>query len=165
MNEYEKMQLAILENTRLAKKVLEYKKIIKEGNFKLNIKFETDIKEINLNALKTDLSDDLKADIINYEIVYLDLDKVIAKHAKASADELYSKENLWVKRQPENIARLIEFIESGNKIYPPIIHPHEYDDLAIFDGNHRIGLFRFLKLSTIPFLVKKSLLEYVEPLK
>lgn len=162
---YEKMQDAMKEIQRLDDKVKEYKKRIKAGDFELNIEFETELSKIKLSNLKTPIDQTIIDIEKDYEIVWLDLDKFVSRHV-TKPDKIYPKDNLWAKRTPSNIARLVEFVEGGNKLYPPIVEPIEkYNDIAIVDGNHRVALLRFMKVSKVPFLIKKSLIHLVEDLK
>ncbi len=164
-NYFEEMERAKIEFARLDKLAELYKERLKGNNLNLDIQFETDLAKINLSKLNTSLNDDIVNSIAtDYVVVFLDLNKVVGKHV-TDPEKFYSTKNLWTKRQPHNIARLIEFIEAGNRIYPPIIQPIENKDLAIIDGNHRIGLLRFYGVNPVPFLVKKDLLKYVEDLK
>lgn len=154
-----------MEFKHLDLKVKEYEKQIKSGDFSLDIQWEMDIAKIDLDPLKTSLIDDIKNNLVqDYEIVMLNLDKVVSRHCN-NPDKVYPKDKLWVKRQPHTIARLIEFIENGNKIIPPIIQPIDNKNLAIIDGNHRISLCRFLKLNNIPFLVMKKHIQLTDDLK
>ena len=146
-------------------KVKEYKRRIKNGDFSLDIQWETNINKIDLSRLKSSLIDDLKNNLKqDYEIAILNLDKVVSRHCN-NPDKVYPKDKLWVERQPHTIARLIEFIESGNKIIPPIIQPIDDKNLAIIDGNHRIALCRFLKLNNVPFLLMKRHIHLIDDLK
>jgi hypothetical protein len=154
-----------IESKRLDKKLAEYKKKIKDGNFSLTIDWETDITKINLNTLKTSLIEDIKNRLVSdYSIVWLDLDKVVALVSQ-KPDSVFPKDNLWKRRQPETIARVIEFIEEKNKIIPALIQPVDKNTLAIIDGNHRIALCRFLKLDKIPFIVENKYLLDINDLK
>lgn len=162
IKEREKHQM---EFQRLDQKASEYKEQIKNGTFNIEIQWETDITQISLDKLRTSLIDEIKNNLItDYEIVNFDLDKVVNRHC-TNADNIYPKNNLWKLRQPHDIARLIEFVENGNKIIPPMILPTSNTTIAILDGNHRIALCRFLKLSHIPFIVKKDTLNLIDDLK
>ncbi|MDL2222673.1 hypothetical protein LJB98_01065 [Bacteroidales bacterium OttesenSCG-928-M11] len=149
------MQKQRIEYLHLEEKVKEYKKRIKSGSFQLAIEWETDITAINLDNLKTPLIDEIKNNIpFDYKIVELDLDKVVECHCEKS-DKIFPKDNLWVIRQPHTMARLIDFVEGGNKIIPPLIEANG-DKILIIDGNHRIALCRYLKIEKIPFLISKN---------
>ena len=155
---------AFIENRRLSVKIREYKKQIKEGDFNLKIEFETESSQIKLSELKTPLDESMFV-ITDYEIVWLDVDKLVSR-SDNKPHLIFPKDRLWAIRSPLNMARLIEFIEAGNKLFPAIIEPlGKNDDIVFIDGNHRIALFRFLNLSTAPFLVKKKRIHLVEELK
>jgi len=155
MNEEEK------ENQRLAEKVKEYKARVLEGNFKLKIVFETDISKIDVKKLRTEINDDLVRD---YDLIGLNIDKVVSRVRK-DFEKIFSKTELFAMKEYIDTARLIEFIEAGNKICPPILTPIDKDTIVIRDGNHRIGLLRYLGYSPVPFLVRKNHLKFVEHLK
>jgi hypothetical protein len=149
------------ENQRLNEKVTEYENRALGGNFSLKINFETDISKIDVTKLRTEINDDLQRD---YELIALDVEKVVSRVGK-DFERVFSKTELFVMKDYIDTARLIEFIEAGNKIYPPILTPIDNDTIVIRDGNHRIGLLRFLGHSPIPFLVKKVHLKFVVQLK
>lgn len=154
-----------LEFDRLDKKVKEYKRRIKQGQFELEINWECDISEIDLNVLKTPLADDIKERFLtNYSIINLRLDEVLKRVCK-KPDRIFPKENLWAERQPHNIARVLECIEGGIKIIPPLIQPSNDKFVVILDGNHRIAVSRYLKLEKIPFIVEKKYLQFTEDLE
>lgn len=154
-----------MECEHLDQKVKEYKKHIKSRDFSLDIQWQMDIAKLNLDSLKTSLSDDIKNNLVqNYEIVILNLDKVVSRHC-TNPDKVFPKDNLWVKRQAHRTARLIEFIENKNKIIPPIIQLINNKNLTIIDGNYRIALCRFLKLNNIPFIVMKKHIQLTVNLK
>jgi len=154
------------ENKRLSAKISTYKKRIKGGDFNLKIEFETESSQIKPDELKPPLLlEESMFVITDYEVVWLDVDKVVHRNVKRP-HVLFSQERLWGIRCPIRMARLIEFIEAGNKLFPAIIEPLGINDtVLIIDGNHRIALFRFLKLSRAPFLVKKKHIRFIEDLK
>lgn len=158
-----KKQEQQMEYSHLEEKTKEYRKRIKSGCFHLTIEWETDITAINMDRLKTPLLDEIKRNLpLDYKIVLLDLDNVVKFYCK-NPDKVFPKNDLWVIRQPHTIARLIEFIENGNKLIPPLIQTNE-NRISIIDGNHRIALCRFLRIEKIPFLIPKKDFSFMQDL-
>lgn len=158
-----KKQEQQMEYSHLEEKAKEYRKRIKSGCFHLTIQWETDITAINLDNLKTSLIDEIKHNLpLDYKIVQLDLDNVVRLHCE-KPDTIFPKNNLWAIRQPHTIARLIEFIENGNKLIPPLIQTNR-NRILIIDGNHRIALCRFLRIEKIPFLIPKKDFSFMQDL-
>lgn len=149
------------ESYRLGELVVKYKSMIKSNMLYIKIDWETDIKNIDLDPLNANLVPEIENNIkTDYEIVVLDLDKVVNRHT-SNADEVYPKNDAWGDRHPYKVAKLIEFVCSGKKVIPPLIQPTDLKTLLVFDGNHRIALSRFLKLKTIPFIVAKKYLHNI----
>jgi hypothetical protein len=159
-----RLPAALRENKRLSVKIKEYKKRIKAGDFNLKIEFETEPSQLQQGELIMPVND-VTVVMNEYEIVWLDIDKLVHRNV-SKPHLLFPKDRLWVIRSPLKMARLIEFIEAGNKLLPPIIEPlGRNEDVVFIDGNHRIALFRFLKLSKAPFLVKKKHIPFIDALK
>lgn len=123
------------------------------NKLKLDIHFQRDVFDIDFKNHRTDEIKNLNPS--DYEIVDLNLDKVF--HAVFSKIEPYyelsfSKDSLLCDT---HMAKLIEFIEKGNLLAPPILELAG-KTIILRDGKHRIGLLRFLKFKSIPFLVKKN---------
>jgi hypothetical protein len=144
-------QLSESEILELMAKMYKEENIIRKLNLIIN--FQRKTSEINFRNHRTDEIQHLNPSY--YEIVDLNLDKVfdavfskIEPHYELS----FSKGKLIVDIY---MKRLIKFIEKGNAIAPPILELSG-KSVILRDGKHRMGLLRFLKFKSIPFLVKKN---------
>ena len=141
-------------------KVQEYEKKVEENTFALNIEFITKTEEMPISLLRTEISQDVVRD---YDVVYLSVDKVVSNIDRDP--NLFSKEKLFVLKEFTDTARLINLIETGTKVIPPIIIHVNKGLWKIFDGSHRIGLMRYLQITTAPFLIRKNDIKFVSLLK
>ena len=150
----------------LEKKAKDYKRKMKKGSLNLVCRWETDINKIDLDQLNTQLIEDIKKNLTkDYVIEILNLDNVVLK-VTPTPEINFPKDKLWENRQNYIIARLIEFIEKGGILIPPIISPIvEKNIIAVIDGNNRIALCRFCKLKEIPFIFQKKYIKFTEDLK
>lgn len=141
------------EEKRLFSKSLEYKEKSSNSKLKLDVSFQRDVSEIDFRNHRTVEIQHLNPS--DYKIVDLNLDKVLdAVFSIIEPDyaSSFSKDSLLCDI---HMARLIEFIEKGNAIAPPILELAG-KTVILRDGKHRMGLLRFLKFKTIPFLVNKN---------
>jgi len=155
-----------MEYQHLEKMVKIYKKRINKGIFKLTVQWETNISNMDFDKLKSKYTDIRKNILLSEsQVIYLNLDKVVARNC-SNPDGIFPKDNLWAaERLPNKIASLVEFIENGNLVIPPIIETNGNESLQIVDGFHRIAICRFLQLEEIPFLIENRLIQYIEDLK
>ena len=112
---------------------------------KSNVKFHDKISKMPITQLKTEITEDI---LNNYDIVNLNIDKVLSQ---IDGGQIYKKFEM-----DEKMIRLVNFINEGNKLIPPIIRNITKNKWTIFDGQHRIGLFLHLGITTIPFLIRKD---------
>ncbi|MEZ4721940.1 MAG: ParB/Srx family N-terminal domain-containing protein [Flavobacteriales bacterium] len=149
------------EFARLRAKAEEYNRQIVDGEFKLDIEWELDISRIDLADLRTSLNDELRDRLDKDFLIRLcDLDKLLVSYCE-NPDKTFPTNSIWGDRQPADMARLVEFVESGNKLYPPIIRPLDASTITILDGHHRIALSRFLRMSEIPILLEITLSDLI----
>jgi hypothetical protein len=160
--EYQKQQ--IQQRERYEKKKKEYESLIQKGALEWHPEWIDEIPSMSLLNLKSMKNPELIEEVeTNFCVVWMDLRKVISKLAEYPED-IYPTTNLWWKggRSDESIVDLIDFVKEGNKLIPPII-----DVTAslwnVYDGNHRIALCRFFKITCMPFLVKKDLERLTRP--
>ena len=130
-----------------------YKEESINGKFNLSINFQRKTSEINFKKHRTVEIHSLNH--LDHKIVDLNLDKVF--DAVFSIIELdyassFSKDSLLCDI---HMARLIDFIEKVNAIAPSTLELAG-KTVILRDGKHRMGLLRFFKSKTIPFLVKKN---------
>jgi len=153
-NFIEKYEEKLKENVYLKKREKYFRKLVRDNELCLSINWLTDLNKIDLSQLKTDISLDNFPD--DYKIIWSNTDTICEKMFKNS-NKAFPKDKLWVKRSrdPQTIVRLLDFIENGNNLIPPIFTIPN-DTLLVIDGNHRFALFRFLKIIEIPFIIKKT---------
>ncbi|MDM1352213.1 ParB N-terminal domain-containing protein [Myroides marinus] len=129
-----------------------------------NVSWKCDIKKINLEVLRTKLSEEIKDKLVtDYLIIRLDLDKVVENHCNKESDKVFPIGKIGRNQDKDNINRLIDLINNNTQLIPPIIIKKESQDLSIIsiiDGNHRIALCRALSIKEIPFIVLKTDKEY-----
>ena len=147
----------MLETANKLKSLLSMKANYKEknvnGNIKLVVTFQRNVSEIDFRNHRTVEIQHLNPS--DYEIVDLNLDKVfdaIFSLIEPDYELSFSKDSLLCDIY---MSRLIGFIENGNAIAPPILELAG-QAVVLRDGKHRMGLLRFLKFKTIPFLVNKN---------
>ncbi len=120
----------------------------------LKLVFYHEIKEMPFNELETKMNENFLSD---YLIVKLKIEKVISKINGGIVQ--YTK--FCLDKKMEN---LIEFVNAGNKIIPPIIINISKDKWTILDGQHRVALSIFLNYTEIPFLIRKKHLVLIQEL-
>jgi hypothetical protein len=147
------MHYNINEIKRLEEKISFYKTQVSQGSFNLSIIFESNTSKMNFIDLLTKEVHHYNSN--DFTVIYLNPYKV-SKAIASDFEKVYSKTELFAMSEGIKTARLIEFIEAGNKIIPPIIEPI-HNNLAIRDGNHRLGLMCYLNMVSAPFLVKTNL--------
>ena len=114
-----------------------------------NIKFHNALSEMPIGQLKTEITEDILG---NYEIVILDIEKVLNRIHNG---KIYKEFVMDIKMN-----NLINFINEENYLIPPIIRSIDGLSWAIIDGQHRLGLFIYLGITTIPFLIRKDQVKY-----
>lgn len=138
----------------------EYKRKHKNGELSIKFDWEIDLKKIDLKNLNTQLVDDLIETFFEkYTLVILDLDLVVDN--KLGGNKVFPKDKLWCKRQSENIARVLHFVENNNKIIPPILNIDE-KYWRVIDGNHRIAICRVFYSGQIPFFINKDGIDFID---
>lgn len=121
---------------------------------KSNVIFYNKLSEMPINQLKTEITDDIPN---NYDIAVLEIEKVL--------NHIYEGQGYKNFKLNDKMIRLINFIKEGHKIIPPIIRYVNNDSWTIYDGQHRIGLFIYLNIPTVPFLIRKDQVKYIYQLK
>lgn len=152
-------------NFELSEKETEYRQLTANNDLILAIEWEDEIKKIDRGFLLDKINikglENLEE---NFTVIYLSLDKILNFYceSESSADEIYPKNQLWdTCRANSKITQIISHIEEGKSVCPPVIDfticsLTNKEIFALYDGNHRIGLCRYLGLKSIPFLVRKS---------
>ena len=119
-----------------------------------NIAFHDKLPEMPMSALKTEITEDI---LNGYVITFLDIDKVL--------NHIHNG-NIYKKFVLDNkMTELVQFIREGNLLIPPIIRNISNNNWTILDGQHRIGLAYHLGIMTIPFLIRKDQIKYINNLK
>jgi len=148
------------ETLRLARLEKNYKEREKTNNLDLKIKWINSTKKINEEILSKGIEKEfLPTYSKDFIIKKFNLDKVLNYIFEAEeANVIFPKDKLYgdKNRFDINITKVIDFIENKKTVCPPLIEFTINKDLAIKDGNHRIALCRFLKLKSIPFLIRKT---------
>lgn len=121
---------------------------------KSNVKFHNKLSEMPVKQLNTEVTDDI---LNNYFIAILNIDKVLSHIYDG---QVYKKFGM-----NERMIELINFIKEGNELIPPIIRYINKNEWTIFDGQHRIRLFLHLEITTVPFLIRRDQVKYINQLK
>ncbi|MCP2027396.1 hypothetical protein L1276_002553 [Flavobacterium sp. HSC-32F16] len=152
---YNKIIAGIAEGKRLRRKAKGYKRRTKAGNLLLDIQWAETLDMKMLDALQTPFEDDYKQSFLDeFTVINLNLENVVAAYCDV-VEDVFPCNNLWTIHTDESIARLIETIEKGTQLVPPILNITNAE-VNIVDGKHRVALCRYLGLQTIPFLVKND---------
>ncbi len=147
-----------------------YRERLKQGNLKIEIIWRDETSKLDMDFLKSILNktffDDFKQ---NFSVVKLQLDRILNFHCESEeeANTVYPKDRLWdygIGRSDTKIVKILEYIESGQPLSPPIIDISDNNLLLFYDGNHRIALARFLGLNEIPFAVRTKNIERLKNL-
>jgi len=120
-----------------------------------NIEFHTDISKMPFQELRTEFNENTD----NLEVVKLSLLKVLNALEEGMTRFPSGKIN-----SDKSTIELITLINKEIKIIPPFIIKINLNLWTIYDGQHRIGLCRYLGLTEIPFLIRKNNLNYVSGL-
>lgn len=156
--EYEQRQIS---STELNKKQKVLEKLIKTDQFPLKeINWHTEMKDVDFTVL----TDFALWENKEYEIIYLPTDRV-AHFYISKADKEFPNNKLFGVRQDVKIIKLVEHLQSGKKVIPPVIRFVGGKYPIMFDqGNHRFALARFLKLEAMPFIMEKSDIDKIKAL-
>ena len=120
----------------------------------LQLVFYNEIKEMPFHELVTKMNENFLSD---YLIVKLKIEKVISKINGG----IVQYTEFCLDKKMEN---LISFINTGNKIIPPILINISKNNWKILDGQHRVALSIFLNKIEIPFLLRKQHFKLIEEL-
>lgn len=170
--EIEKFRLQLEDQQRIGKELSKKEEIYKEqtNNNKLNLELKwqdqmTVIdKEFLFSKVKVDGFENFEE---NFTVEYLNLDRILNYHCE-NDEKVFPKDKLWdTCRNNRKITKLISYIEKGNTLCPPIIdftfvELTNTEVFALYDGNHRIALSRFLKIKEIPFIIRKTNLQRIK---
>lgn len=166
----EKIETEREEIKKYHKKEAKYKKLIKQDKLKIKILWRDETSKLDMNFYNTIFNKDIFEDIKqNFSVLILDLDRVLNFHcgSEEEAKSIYPKDRLWnieIERIDFKMVKLIEYIESGELLSPPVIDISDDNIFLFYDGNHRVALSRFLGLKEIPFVVRKSNIERLKNL-
>jgi len=169
--ELEKFRLQFEERQRIGIELAEKEEIYKErtNNKKLNLelKWQDKITDIDKDFLFSKVEiEGLENFEENFTVEYLILDRILDYHCDDD-EKVFPKNKLWETcRNDRKITKLISYIEEGNILCPPIIdftfvELTNTEVFALYDGNHRIALSRFLKIKEIPFIIRKTNLKRI----
>jgi hypothetical protein len=152
----------------LSKKEEVYKERTTNNNLNLELKWQDKITDIDKDFLfskvKIDGFDNFEE---NFTVEYLNIDRILNYHCE-NDEQVFPRNELWnTCRCDRKITKLISYIEEGNTLCPPIIdftfvQLTNSEVFALYDGNHRIALSRFLKNEKIPFIIRKTNLERIK---
>ena len=148
----------IQDNLKNLEQVQNFKKRLQ----KLKVNWETDLEQMNFSFLRSNPDCDIKnsrMDKINPITEFGD----IKEAARDFLNDPFTYD-------------LIEFIETGNKVIPPLyINPLEYDgqtfstketsNLFRVDGTHRVLVSSYLGLKEIPIIVHEKIVKYSFPVE
>jgi len=147
-------------NIEYSKKENEYRKRTKENDLNLTIIWQDTNDKIDKEFVRSKVEiQGIENFEENFTTAYLNLDKFLNFYCESeeSANETYPKDQLWdTCRNDSTITKLISYVEDKNSVCPPIIDFTTEGILIVADGNHRIGLSRYLRLKEIPFIFRKS---------
>ena len=118
--------------------------------------FETEIEKMNFKKLVTEFNGKPE-DFLVVEIAFECLKSIL----DVNIDKRFPTEELYIDQRMQN---LIDYAYLGSKIIPPELRFLPDGRCIVFDGQHRFGLARRLKLERIPFLVKRHDVKLVERL-
>jgi hypothetical protein len=154
------LEQRVIRAKEIEQKKKELNRHIKNSTFPLkDINWHLEMKDIDFS-----LSDYEGKENKEYEIINLPTDKVAHFYIK-DADKKFPKDKLFGIRTDAKIIRLIEYLQQGGKVTPPIIRYIDYKLPIMFDqGNHRFALSRFLKLNDMPFIIEKKDIEKIKAL-
>ncbi|WP_343707298.1 hypothetical protein [Flavobacterium sp.] len=151
------------QNKYYAAKEEEYRGRTATNNLQLDIQWADRTEAVDVDFLVSRLTiDGFENFEENFMVINLDLDQVVNYVCEGEdlANEMYSIDKLWDTNQCETkIIDLITYVEEGKIVCPPVIDvvsDSGKDLLVIYDGNHRIALSRYLRLVSIPFIVRRT---------
>jgi hypothetical protein len=124
---------------------------------KSDIIFHDKLSAMPISLLKTEITDDI---IKSYGLAVLNIENVL-NHIH----EGHVYRNFVMDDKMIELIELIEFVERGNQLIPPIIRNIFNDEWKIFDGQHRVALSLKLEITSIPFLIRLDQMKYLNQLK
>lgn len=166
--ELEKGTRVFLENEQkrkiIAEKEENYRRRAANNQWQLNLRWTDKIEDVDLDFINERITIDAGVNFREqYNVICLDLNRVVnfVCDGEESANEEYLKKKLWEDENLDlKILTLVEYIESGKVLCPPLIEvvtlENQTNILSVCDGNHRIRLCRSLGLVSIPFIVKRN---------
>ena len=136
------------------------------------IEWETDLNKIDLSVLRSQTGINLDDE---FQKVWIDKLDVVDK--SKSIDEFHDIEMWQLKRdffKDKATLELIEFIEKGNKLIPPLyIKPlyfcgetfsySQIHDVYRSDGGHRLFVSQFVSLNEIPIIMAERVTRFSFP--
>jgi len=158
-------------NIELSQKENEYRIRTRKNDLDLTIIWQDNISEVDKEFLKSKINipglDNFEE---NFTVVNLNLSNILNYHCESveSANSIFPITQLWdTCRNDRLITKLILHIEEGKTVCPPVIdftfvELTKTEVFVIYDGNHRIGLSRFLGLESIPFIIRKNNLDRIQ---
>lgn len=168
----EKFRIQYEEQQRIGRELSEKEEIYKErtsnNNLNLELKWQDKITDIDKDFLFSKVKiEGFENFEENFTVEYLSIDSILNYHCE-NDEKVFPRNELWnTCRGDRTITKLISYIEDGNTLCPPIIdftfvQLTNSEVFALYDGNHRIALSRFLKYEKIPFIVRKTNLERIK---
>ncbi len=143
----------------LLKNLPRIKKGLEDKDLNISINWTENVSEIDFSKLKSDLG---SINIDDFMIGHIDVQTLIGRIWLA--ESLYPDNDLFDERtgrQPEDIIRLLKFIEAKNEVYPIILNLYADGSISVVDGHHRLALISFLKLRNIPILIAKNQIAFL----
>jgi hypothetical protein len=157
------------ENLKYIELEAKYKQLIEQDKLDIELTWRDKTSNLDMDFLESKLNKDFFDDFKqNFSVVKLQLDRVLNFYCESEeeANRIYPKDKLWdddIGRSNRKIVKILEYVENGNPLSPPIIDILN-NSLLFYDGNHRVALARFLRLNEIPFAVRTSNIEILNKL-
>jgi len=148
----EAQQKRIDENNKIEKLKMNYKKLLKSGDYNINPTWLTDKNKIDFSILGDDAS--VKHLFLSdYQIWWTSLDNLF-NHMAPTYRNSYHKNKLWLGHDDRKITKALKFWEDGNKMIPPILIMNgNNSEILPHDGKHRIALCHYFDIEEIPVII------------
>ena len=170
--EIEKFRIQFEEQQRIERELSEKELIYKErtanDNLNIELKWQDKIADVDKDFLFSKVQiEGFENFEENFTVEYLSINRILKFHCD-NDEEVFPKNKLWnTCRCDRKITKLISYIEEGNTLCPPIIdfafvQLTNSEVFALYDGNHRIALSRYLNKVKIPFIIRKSNLQRIK---